>query len=186
MLPVYGWGFLHHHRDDLPIRTKSMWRHVSDVLCRYSEHNYYFHCLVVCFCFFVFTKHVDCLKLVLACCICITVNTVNYIRFPKGATKVSGLQVKSCSSPAECIQGSVNFGISSTRITSQCCNSDLCNNNAAPGRLFFLSLFFFSICRYKVKVSFFMCVKCWVNSNVFHQRLSFFLQEAENVQPSIY
>ncbi|XP_075886004.1 uncharacterized protein LOC142890681 [Nelusetta ayraudi] len=49
-----------------------------------------------------------------------------------GGSKMSELQLKSCTSPAECIQGSVNFGITSIQITSQCCDSDLCNKNAAP------------------------------------------------------
>ncbi|XP_045898932.1 urokinase plasminogen activator surface receptor-like [Micropterus dolomieu] len=44
-----------------------------------------------------------------------------------GGSKLVDLNVKSCALADECIEGSVNFGISRTVITSKCCTSDLCN-----------------------------------------------------------
>ncbi|KAJ8332779.1 hypothetical protein SKAU_G00416750 [Synaphobranchus kaupii] len=43
------------------------------------------------------------------------------------------LRRKSCAAPAECVSGSVNFGLSRTSINTQCCDSNLCNNQQPPG-----------------------------------------------------
>ncbi|KAJ8332761.1 hypothetical protein SKAU_G00416570 [Synaphobranchus kaupii] len=40
--------------------------------------------------------------------------------------------IKSCAAPAECVSGSVNFGLSRTSINTQCCDSNLCNNQQPP------------------------------------------------------
>ncbi|XP_041708289.1 urokinase plasminogen activator surface receptor-like [Coregonus clupeaformis] len=49
-----------------------------------------------------------------------------------GGTKISDMNVKSCSVPAECLTGSMNFGMMSTTIASKCCNTDLCNSQSIP------------------------------------------------------
>ncbi|XP_060937893.1 urokinase plasminogen activator surface receptor-like [Limanda limanda] len=49
-----------------------------------------------------------------------------------GASKVSDINVKSCAVAEQCVEGSLNFGVSRTVITSKCCTSDLCNTQLAP------------------------------------------------------
>ncbi|XP_046894659.1 urokinase plasminogen activator surface receptor-like [Hypomesus transpacificus] len=40
------------------------------------------------------------------------------------------MTTKSCAVPAECLTGSLNFGIS--RINNKCCTTDLCNSQTVP------------------------------------------------------
>lgn len=55
--------------------------------------------------------------------------------FLQGAVNASEFVIKSCASPDDCIQGSVNFGDFRTVTVSQCCDTDLCNNQPAPGKV---------------------------------------------------
>ncbi|XP_056236506.1 urokinase plasminogen activator surface receptor-like [Seriola aureovittata] len=49
-----------------------------------------------------------------------------------GNLKVSDINVKICALAEQCVEGSLNFGINRTIITSKCCTSDLCNTQPAP------------------------------------------------------
>ncbi|XP_060937808.1 phospholipase A2 inhibitor and Ly6/PLAUR domain-containing protein-like [Limanda limanda] len=49
------------------------------------------------------------------------------VTFYAGASKVNELNMKSCVLAEQCVEGSLNFGVSRTVITSKCCTSDLCN-----------------------------------------------------------
>ncbi|KAK9513602.1 hypothetical protein VZT92_027121 [Zoarces viviparus] len=49
-----------------------------------------------------------------------------------GGSKLAEVNTKSCALAQECVDGSINFGISKTVISSKCCNSELCNNQFAP------------------------------------------------------
>ncbi|XP_029573001.1 uncharacterized protein LOC115164532 isoform X3 [Salmo trutta] len=49
-----------------------------------------------------------------------------------GGTKLSDVNMKSCSVPAQCLTASVNFGMMRTMIASTCCNTDLCNSQSIP------------------------------------------------------
>ncbi|XP_072250640.1 urokinase plasminogen activator surface receptor-like isoform X2 [Leuresthes tenuis] len=49
-----------------------------------------------------------------------------------GGSKLADLEAKTCALVQECVEGSVNFGAAKTLITSQCCNSELCNIQSAP------------------------------------------------------
>ncbi|KAG7469211.1 hypothetical protein MATL_G00126430 [Megalops atlanticus] len=49
-----------------------------------------------------------------------------------GSSKQAEINGKSCAAPAECISGSVNFGISRTTVNTKCCDSNLCNTQNAP------------------------------------------------------
>ncbi|KAJ8343409.1 hypothetical protein SKAU_G00307380 [Synaphobranchus kaupii] len=42
------------------------------------------------------------------------------------------LSVKSCAAPAECVNGSLNIGITRTSINTQCCDSNFCNDQLPP------------------------------------------------------
>uniref|UniRef100_A0A3Q0R1E3 UPAR/Ly6 domain-containing protein n=1 Tax=Amphilophus citrinellus TaxID=61819 RepID=A0A3Q0R1E3_AMPCI len=44
----------------------------------------------------------------------------------------SNVKIKSCATAENCVNGSVNFGIVETVLTSRCCSSDLCNSQDAP------------------------------------------------------
>lgn len=48
-----------------------------------------------------------------------------------GGSQVADVVAKGCALAAECIDASVNFGISKTVITSKCCTSELCNTQSA-------------------------------------------------------
>uniref|UniRef100_A0A3B4BKM4 UPAR/Ly6 domain-containing protein n=1 Tax=Periophthalmus magnuspinnatus TaxID=409849 RepID=A0A3B4BKM4_9GOBI len=41
---------------------------------------------------------------------------------------IMDVTTKSCLATHECIQGSINYGVSREVLTSDCCNSSLCNN----------------------------------------------------------
>lgn len=58
--------------------------------------------------------------------------------FLQGDVIASEFSIKSCASPGDCIQGSVNLGDFRTVTVSQCCDTDLCNNQSAPGRVLIL------------------------------------------------
>lgn len=49
-----------------------------------------------------------------------------------GGSKFSDFKTKSCMKADQCIQGSVNIGVSRTITTTKCCDSDLCNTQYAP------------------------------------------------------
>ncbi|XP_065099900.1 phospholipase A2 inhibitor gamma subunit B-like [Paramisgurnus dabryanus] len=45
---------------------------------------------------------------------------------------VSSMQIKSCTVSEACTSSSINFGVTRTVTSTQCCNSDLCNSKYAP------------------------------------------------------
>ncbi|XP_014267561.3 urokinase plasminogen activator surface receptor [Maylandia zebra] len=49
-----------------------------------------------------------------------------------GGSKLVDIKAKSCAAAEECVQASINFGVSQTLLTSKCCTSDLCNSQDAP------------------------------------------------------
>uniref|UniRef100_A0A3Q4BL76 UPAR/Ly6 domain-containing protein n=1 Tax=Mola mola TaxID=94237 RepID=A0A3Q4BL76_MOLML len=49
-----------------------------------------------------------------------------------GSSENATVNMKSCVLADECVEGSVNFGISRIVFMSKCCSSDLCNNQALP------------------------------------------------------
>ncbi|XP_075965714.1 urokinase plasminogen activator surface receptor-like [Anarhichas minor] len=49
-----------------------------------------------------------------------------------GGSILTEVNTKGCALAQECVEGSINFGISKTIITSECCNSALCNVQFAP------------------------------------------------------
>ncbi|XP_044063655.1 urokinase plasminogen activator surface receptor-like [Siniperca chuatsi] len=49
-----------------------------------------------------------------------------------GGSKLADVNMKTCALDKQCAEGSVNFGISRTVITSKCCTSELCNTQPAP------------------------------------------------------
>ncbi|CAB1427693.1 unnamed protein product [Pleuronectes platessa] len=49
-----------------------------------------------------------------------------------GASKLSDISMKMCAMAEQCVEGSLNFGVSRTVVTSKCCNSELCNSQPAP------------------------------------------------------
>ncbi|XP_068612295.1 urokinase plasminogen activator surface receptor-like [Brachionichthys hirsutus] len=46
--------------------------------------------------------------------------------------KVADRHMRSCVGAEQCTEGTVNFGITKTAITSKCCTADLCNIQPAP------------------------------------------------------
>ncbi|KAJ8282985.1 hypothetical protein COCON_G00055040 [Conger conger] len=48
-----------------------------------------------------------------------------------GGTQVP-VKIKSCTTPDQCLSGSLNSGISMATINTQCCDSNLCNNQEPP------------------------------------------------------
>lgn len=55
--------------------------------------------------------------------------------FLSGGVNANEFIIKSCASPDECVQGSVNFGNFRSATVSQCCDTDLCNNQTGPGKV---------------------------------------------------
>ncbi|XP_046894554.1 urokinase plasminogen activator surface receptor-like [Hypomesus transpacificus] len=49
-----------------------------------------------------------------------------------GGSKIVDVTAKSCATPAECLTGSMNFGISRTLLNSKCCTTELCNSQTVP------------------------------------------------------
>ncbi|XP_076593874.1 urokinase plasminogen activator surface receptor-like [Chaetodon auriga] len=49
-----------------------------------------------------------------------------------GGTELANVHMKSCVLADQCVEGSVNFGIARTVLTSKCCTSELCNAQPAP------------------------------------------------------
>lgn len=64
--------------------------------------------------------------------------------FVSGRSKLDDTRIKSCFLPHECVEGSVNFGISRIAIPIKCCDSDLCNTHDAPGNTYMCYFFHFS------------------------------------------
>ncbi|CAI5669708.1 unnamed protein product [Oreochromis niloticus] len=50
----------------------------------------------------------------------------------QGGSKRFDIKGKSCAEAEQCVQASINFGVSQTLITTKCCTSDLCNSQDAP------------------------------------------------------
>ena len=50
-----------------------------------------------------------------------------------GDTNIVDVKSKSCFLAVECVEASVNYGFSKTTITPKCCNTELCNDQPAPG-----------------------------------------------------
>ncbi|XP_056300843.1 urokinase plasminogen activator surface receptor-like [Pseudoliparis swirei] len=48
-----------------------------------------------------------------------------------GGSKLVDVKSKRCALTAECVEASLNFGISKVLINSMCCNADLCNQKIA-------------------------------------------------------
>ena len=55
--------------------------------------------------------------------------------FIAGGSKVSEMDMKMCVLAEQCVEGSFNFGVTKSVITSKCCTSELCNSQPAPGNL---------------------------------------------------
>ncbi|XP_056142889.1 urokinase plasminogen activator surface receptor-like [Lampris incognitus] len=49
-----------------------------------------------------------------------------------GGAQMSDVSMKSCAMLFQCINGSINFGITRTQISSRCCSTDLCNSQNIP------------------------------------------------------
>ncbi|XP_029361015.1 phospholipase A2 inhibitor and Ly6/PLAUR domain-containing protein-like isoform X2 [Echeneis naucrates] len=49
-----------------------------------------------------------------------------------GGSKMTDIEVKSCGVVEQCVNGSINFGISRVTLASKCCNSDGCNKKFTP------------------------------------------------------
>ncbi|XP_036393955.1 urokinase plasminogen activator surface receptor-like [Megalops cyprinoides] len=59
---------------------------------------------------------------------CGSVTVASYM----GSFKLAEVNMKSCAAPAECVSGSVNFGVSRTTVSTRCCDGNLCNTQNAP------------------------------------------------------
>lgn len=62
-----------------------------------------------------------------------SVPVTDVVPFVSGETPLDDTRVKSCFLPHECVESSVNFGISRIVIPIKCCHSDRCNDHDAPG-----------------------------------------------------
>uniref|UniRef100_A0A669DTI8 Urokinase plasminogen activator surface receptor-like n=1 Tax=Oreochromis niloticus TaxID=8128 RepID=A0A669DTI8_ORENI len=49
-----------------------------------------------------------------------------------GDSKLFDIKGKSCAAAEECVQASLNFGVSRTLINTKCCTSELCNSQDVP------------------------------------------------------
>ncbi|XP_075882527.1 uncharacterized protein LOC142888258 [Nelusetta ayraudi] len=49
-----------------------------------------------------------------------------------GDMQIGQTRMRACLSPEECVENSVNFGMTRIVISSNCCTSDLCNTQQAP------------------------------------------------------
>ncbi|XP_029959441.1 urokinase plasminogen activator surface receptor-like [Salarias fasciatus] len=49
-----------------------------------------------------------------------------------GDNKLADMSVSGCGSPKQCLQGSVNYGLYRTALTTKCCSTDLCNDQPEP------------------------------------------------------
>lgn len=63
----------------------------------------------------------------------------NSSSFVAGGSKLVDVKSKRCALTAECVEASLNFGISKVLINSMCCNADLCNQKIALGKVLVLS-----------------------------------------------
>ncbi|XP_070768129.1 phospholipase A2 inhibitor and Ly6/PLAUR domain-containing protein-like [Enoplosus armatus] len=48
-----------------------------------------------------------------------------------GGSKLADVNMKTCALAEQCVEGSVNFGLTRTVINSECCTSELCNTEYA-------------------------------------------------------
>lgn len=56
--------------------------------------------------------------------------------FVPGDTKIADVHMKNCFLADECVDGSVSFGISRIVVSSECCDTNLCNTKLTHGNLF--------------------------------------------------
>ncbi|XP_017557549.2 neuromast-expressed gpi-anchored lymphocyte antigen 6 [Pygocentrus nattereri] len=59
---------------------------------------------------------------------CGNMKTTAYV----GSTVLVDMVMKNCSFIQQCVTASVNFGVTKTKISNQCCNTDLCNSQRQP------------------------------------------------------
>lgn len=86
--------------------------------------------------------------------------------FVSGGAILTQINMKSCFLPEECMEGSVNFGMSRYVIPIKCCNANLCNIQHAPGNTRFYIFFYIY-----VSLSFVLIYKfkfiCILSSNIY-------------------
>ncbi|XP_058503057.1 urokinase plasminogen activator surface receptor-like [Solea solea] len=49
-----------------------------------------------------------------------------------GSSKISDINMKTCALAEQCVEGSINFGVSKTVLSTKCCTSELCNKQPLP------------------------------------------------------
>ncbi|XP_070768408.1 urokinase plasminogen activator surface receptor-like [Enoplosus armatus] len=49
-----------------------------------------------------------------------------------GGSELADVNMKTCALAEQCVEGSVNFGVARTVVTSKCCGTELCNSQLAP------------------------------------------------------
>ncbi|KAK3547195.1 hypothetical protein QTP86_017564, partial [Hemibagrus guttatus] len=59
---------------------------------------------------------------------CLTSTTSVYA----GVGKMTDISIKTCGTPAECISGSMNLGVTKVVHSSKCCKTDFCNSETLP------------------------------------------------------